>query len=238
MKKIYLIVGLVAGGLGLLLLSVFLFLAAKGKLNSETLTRMPILGRFFGEPVPIVITVPVKEDAKDEKKKEPEEELPPLAHFSLPSPFTAENLNELSVEIDEGRKREVKLTELREKEEDLVKREKDLERRWEDLTTLAAKIEETRKKLDEESKALLQGQADLASRQQESVVTIAAWYNTIEPASKVAELMQAQGAETANLILEEISKENTEKAGAILAALKPEFATELMSLSLKRKRAP
>lgn len=241
MKKLPLILGLVAGGIALLLLSLFIVLAVKGKLNNQTLTHMPILGPLFGSPAPILVVDPNLEGPKEKEAavKAPKDNLPTLAIYEIPAPFTAKELSELSTQLEESRERNEKLhTELKKKEDELNTREQDLETRWTELNTLAGKIDDARKKLDEDLKNYQRNRSDFEAEEAGNIATIASWYGAMTDVTKVADLIvKSHTAEKASRILEEISKEDAEKSGAILAALKPDFVAEIMSITMKRKKS-
>ena len=248
MKKIHLILGLTAGGAALFLLSIFIILAAKGRLNNETLTRLPLVGGFFGRPVPIIIAAPKTEDSKGaeelEKTKPAAKEIQsPITEFTIPSPFNSRDLNELAIQMEEAKERYEKgQAEIDKQKEDLAKERMDLDHRWDEMTQLAAKLEEIKKKIEEDFKSLRQGKANNEAEEQENIRMIANWYMTIDSAQTLANLVKGMGADKASKILEELSKDDDgkAKAGEILAALDalaPSFATEVMGLTLKRKKS-
>lgn len=248
MKKLPLILGLVAGGLALLLLSIFLMLAIQGKLNNETLTHMPILGRFFGEPVPIYINPP--QPAKTEKEKKAEEEAahapkePPIpsTRFNFPSPYNAQDLTQLIVELKEAKEHyEKKGAEQREKEEDLAKREKDLEQRMTELNQLAAKLEEVRSKIETDMKSIKDGRNNMDADEKEAIQRIADWAKAQEDVTNIVPLIEKLGVAKAVKILDELSssdEEGNQRASDIITRLKPDFATDVMNLMIKKKKTP
>lgn len=247
LKKLPLILGLAAGGAALLLLSIFLMLAMQGKLNNETLTRMPILGRFFGEPIPIYINPPqAKANGKEgEKGKEHEgehaekEPVVPSARFNFPSPYNAQDLLQLVTELTDAKEHsQKKETELREREESIVKREKDIEQRTAELNQLAAKIEEVRAKIETDMKSIKDGRGAMDADEKEAIQRIAEWCKAAKKAEDVVPLIEKLGVLKAVKILDELSidEEGNQKASAIITKFKPEFATDVMNLMIKRKK--
>lgn len=245
LKKLPLILGLVAGGFALLLLTVFLMLAIQGKLNNETLTRMPILGRFFGEPIPIYINPPVQEDKEKKEHDEKEaahkakEPAVPSARFNFPSPYNAQDLTQIVTELTEAKEHnQKKETELREREEDLARREKDIEARTTELNQLAAKVEEVRAKIETDMKSVKDGRSNMDADEKEAIQRIAEWCKATKDLTTIVPLIERLGEAKAVKILDELSadEEGNQKASSIITKLKPEFATSVMNLMIKRKK--